>query len=607
MKSFFVLLLILTFGSVLPEGQQADTLQIDQLNARSYVLREVHIDSSRQLALAALALASEQRYEPGVIDGHNNLAWVFYRQNEYSQALNHAHQALLSATKRNYHRGLALAYVAIAACYFDLELAEEAKEFTARALAAALKSADKRLMSRLQCTYGIALYGLDKLDSSELISRQAMEFSTKINDPEMIAFAYRNLGDIRTEQDRFPDALEYYLAAHENAVRIRNHYLLASLGHRIGKSLLAVDRRNEALPNLERSLQLAEQYQYRDEYYYTCLVMEDYYADGKDFRSAYAFADKARASNAELSRQMTLLYGKLERQHNQHQVELLRTNTALQSEKIKSQRVLLISSTAGVTMFALLVFALVRTNCGIKKTNDRLRANEAELAKINSNKDILFAILSHDLRAPIASLRGITQLMIHQQVNAEQLQDLGRQLNYKIGLVEDHLQTVLHWSNSQLNDPESARKVIPVNNCIEELRPLYSELAKNKEIRIAVSLESKANILADPDQVCIILRNLLSNAIKFTEAGGEIRVSTIDEADGVMIRISDSGVGMSAEEVQRILSDEPVKSQLGTKNEKGFGIGLALCKEFRRKNGGRWTINSQLGQGTVFSLHFKRV
>lgn len=579
-----------------------DSLEIEKLNYQSYILREINVDSSQALASKALELANLSDYTKGIIDANNNLAWSNYRKNEYSKALNYAHQALIISEQKNYIRGRVLGYLAIAACYFDLEQPEEAKKHVQQAIKIGNQSKDQFLQSRLMCAFGIALYGMDKFDSAEYISRKSIEFSKSINDQEMVAFAYRNLGDVRGEQKLFDKALEFYLHAYEIADRIQNHYLVASLGHRIGKSLVYYKKFNEAYPKLNASLTLSQKHHYKDEYYFTCLVLEDYYVQRKEYQKAFQFADQARLSNTELSAQMTLLYGKLERQHNQHQLELLKTDAALTQEKMRSQKILLITSSVGITSFALMALALLRTNKQIKKTNDRLRENEKELSKLNRNKDSLFSIISHDLRGPVSSLRGITELMSNQVLTPAQVQMVGKELNYKVGLVEDHLLAVLHWSNAQLNEIAPQKREFSVNLCINEILPLYKELANAKSITIQSDLASGTSAFADESQVCIIIRNLLSNAIKFTNTGGKIEISTRDIDSKIEVTVKDNGRGMNSEQLNSILSKEGISSTYGTKNEKGFGIGLRLCAHFIQLNNGQWNIQSEPTQGTCFII-----
>jgi signal transduction histidine kinase len=101
------------------------------------------------------------------------------------------------------------------------------------------------------------------------------------------------------------------------------------------------------------------------------------------------------------------------------------------------------------------------------------------------------------------------------------------------------------------------------------------------------------------------LRNLINNAIKFTHQGGIIRISNQRENPFVKIMVSDTGIGMEPTRVRSLFQRIKHSSIEGTNKEKGTGIGLILCQEFVENNGGRMSVASELGKGSVFSFTLK--
>lgn len=595
--------LLVAFTLFLQEG---DTAHINQLNHFSYTLRESNIDSSHALASQALDLAEKAQYNRGIIDAKNNLGWVFYRHNNYAQSLTMAHDALIKSEPLTYTTGEALAYITIAACHFDLEQSDDAKRYVKRAWAKASHNAPHWLMARLWAVLGIAYYGLDLLDSAELITEQSIEFSKKYKNPEMLILSYRNMGDIRAEQENLQQALLFYTLAYEEAMTINSDYLLASLGHRLGKCLVTQKRMQEALPKLIQAIELSEKNKYQDEYYFTCLAMEDYYSAAGNFQQAFQYADKARISNAELNRQMALLYGKLERQRNSHQIALLKTDTALKQEKIKSQRLILISGAIGASALATVAFLFFRSNRQVKRANKRLQESESKLGEISKTRAMLLAVLSHDLRTPISSLRGITHLMDAGLLNVNEVKKLGKELDYKVGLVEDLLLSVLHWTQTQANELQTQKEVICAEDLIKDVLPLYQQQAASKKIELEATLLNCHRIEVDKNQLGIVVRNLLSNAIKFTPENGVISVAVHSDNEEVNIEVKDSGIGLDQKQMEHILNDGDVSSEPGTNKEKGFGIGLKLSRHFILNNGGRLRIISERKRGATFIAAFPR-
>ena len=103
------------------------------------------------------------------------------------------------------------------------------------------------------------------------------------------------------------------------------------------------------------------------------------------------------------------------------------------------------------------------------------------------------------------------------------------------------------------------------------------------------------------------LRNLISNAIKFTNAEGLVSLNFIENDTNIEIQITDSGVGIMAENIPNLFSIEKNISTLGTNNEKGTGLGLMLCKELIEKQGGKIWVESELGEGSIFKFTLKNI
>ena len=99
----------------------------------------------------------------------------------------------------------------------------------------------------------------------------------------------------------------------------------------------------------------------------------------------------------------------------------------------------------------------------------------------------------------------------------------------------------------------------------------------------------------------LVIRNILSNSIKFTKEKGKIIIDMYYEESMVIIKISDTGIGISKENINKIMSDNFYTTR-GTSNEKGSGLGLSLCKYFIEMNHGKLSIESEVGKGSTFSF-----
>lgn len=122
-----------------------------------------------------------------------------------------------------------------------------------------------------------------------------------------------------------------------------------------------------------------------------------------------------------------------------------------------------------------------------------------------------------------------------------------------------------------------------------------------KRITIHEDIKPDVHVFADENMIATVIRNLINNAIKFTPREGVITISTEDSKDSIIISVKDTGTGIKEEDIKRILEGEHISTR-GTENEKGSGLGLALCREFIEKNDGTIWISSTIGKGTEVSF-----
>ncbi|MCS6809554.1 MAG: HAMP domain-containing sensor histidine kinase, partial [Bacteroidota bacterium] len=124
----------------------------------------------------------------------------------------------------------------------------------------------------------------------------------------------------------------------------------------------------------------------------------------------------------------------------------------------------------------------------------------------------------------------------------------------------------------------------------------------HKQITIQNIVPVDTSVFADERMVEAILRNLLYNALKFTHVGGTVTISSQEQADAVRISVQDTGVGISEEDIVRLLEPDQSFSTVGTVGEKGTGLGILFCRELIEKNGGTLEIESVKHQGSTFSF-----
>jgi len=162
------------------------------------------------------------------------------------------------------------------------------------------------------------------------------------------------------------------------------------------------------------------------------------------------------------------------------------------------------------------------------------------------------------------------------------------------------IENLLEWSRFQSGKMHYQPESINLLQIINGISSLYNQNIKNKEINIKVNIKPNVNIYSDKKMTETVLRNIISNAIKFTYPKGSIILSSEKENDFVIIKVKDTGCGISEENLPKLFRLDVNLSTRGTSNESGTGLGLILCKELVEKQGGKLWVESKESEGATF-------
>lgn len=230
---------------------------------------------------------------------------------------------------------------------------------------------------------------------------------------------------------------------------------------------------------------------------------------------------------------------------------------------------------------------------------DEIEQKSQELVKLNNIKDKLLSIISHDVRGPLLTLRGLLDLVTTESLTIDEIRQLLPAVEHQIGGVTQLLDGLLFWANSQSESMVAQKNFFKLAEIIREAVDLVSLDSKKKSITCTVRMDSEPMVFADRKMAEVVLRNLLGNAVKFTPPHGQIRIKLETDHHDAFISIEDSGRGLTKEQIDKITNLVPHTSE-GTAKEKGSGVGLLFSQEFVRRNGGNLWITSNQNQGSVF-------
>ena len=233
-----------------------------------------------------------------------------------------------------------------------------------------------------------------------------------------------------------------------------------------------------------------------------------------------------------------------------------------------------------------------------------IESQNAELKRTISNRDKMYSVIAHDLRSPMASIRMVLNLLvstISSELIGEELFSLLDKANKESEETHDLLDNLLKWTKSQTGRINVVHQNFDISDVLIGIEDIFSLIAENKKQKINFDKQTGSIMVrADKDMLNTVLRNFMSNAIKFTPEGKDIDILVDKQDKFVKVSIRDHGVGISPERIATLFSAG--QTTYGTNNEEGSGLGLQLCQDFARKNGGDVMVESVLGEGSTFSV-----
>jgi two-component system, sensor histidine kinase and response regulator len=191
--------------------------------------------------------------------------------------------------------------------------------------------------------------------------------------------------------------------------------------------------------------------------------------------------------------------------------------------------------------------------------------------------------------------------------NYESLEEYATLIHQSSNRAMDLLLNLMEWAQSQTGRMIFAPEVFILVELIDGIVSMLESSAIQKKVQIKKEVPPDTIVYADKAMISTILRNLISNAIKFSYPGGEISVSVTKNKNGLVVAVSDTGIGIPKESIGKLFQiDQNIKTS-GTQNEQGTGLGLILCKEFIEKHGGKIGVESEPGKGSKFYFNIPKV
>ncbi len=243
------------------------------------------------------------------------------------------------------------------------------------------------------------------------------------------------------------------------------------------------------------------------------------------------------------------------------------------------------------------VLARVEAHLTIKKQREML-------SELNATKDRFFSIIAHDLRGPFTGFLGATRLLEEsaEELDVETLRRIASELNRSAGRSVALLENLLQWAMLQQRMVHPVPGPVVLHEVVREAADLLLPSAEQKRVRLELDVDSAHVARADTDMISTVMRNLLNNAIKFTPEHGMVTVRSAIEQGQVCVSVTDTGIGVAAEDLPHLFRVDRKVQRKGTRGESGTGLGLVLVAEYIDANNGTIDVESVASEGTCFTI-----
>ncbi len=441
---------------------------------------------------------------------------------------------------------------------------------------------------------------------SYLKAEESNRYATQLNDWGLMVNNYNILGAIERAKNNFDKSIFYLKNALEICSVDPGYLDKPNILNNIAWAYFLKGSYKEAINYALKSYKQAEETNIKIYISQSSVILKQSYEKLGDYKEAFKYSDiyanvQNEIMNADKTNQLLMLQAKYE--------------SKIKEEEIKEKEREIVYRTTIIIVISILaifiVFFFVWKNSEHKKKNKKLKElNEAitkhreSLIQLNKSKDKFFSIIAHDLRNPFSGLSGFSDILLnnYDDLDESERKEYIKLIHISARTVFNMLENLLKWAGIQTGKLVYKPSYYDVSSDLEQLIEVYKSLALKKEIKIVNNIGRGSFVYADKAMLQSLFNNLISNAIKFSNKNGNIILSTELCGNERVFTVSDTGVGMTEADTEKIFGIDTFFTKDGTDGEKGSGLGLVISKEIVEINKGKIQVKSSPGIGTTFTI-----
>lgn len=579
-----------------------------QLNFFAELLADKNTVLATSYANQALVLSTQHKIHKEKGKALNNLAWIKYRKGDFTSAFEYSTQALRWNEQMKNLPELAASYRCMASVYNSQGNYKRAIDFFEKDLELHSRLADNRSIGRALNNIAFCFFKQKAMDSARIFNQRALEQNLQLNDNYLLAFSYRNKGDLAEFEGKLDSARMYFSKAIQLAEKAKSIQLQVTGLYRIGRNFNNEKKYTAAIAYLEKALALGIQMGAKSETALIYNLLASAHEGNGNFKEAYQAQKKFSSLNDSLYQErsrskLAEMQAKFEAERKQTEINQLKRDKQQQDKESQQKTFLNISLLITSLIFVIMLLVIWRKNKFKTATNLLLNQQKEVLEETLLLKDKVFSIVSHDLRSPIASLNAVLPMLDPDTLDKDTYNELKDKLTLQVQNLHYVLDNLLVWSRSRMKGIAGNESILfQLKKQTEYSVNLLKALAQQKGITIDNQIDDELYYMSDSQHYDIIIRNLILNAIKFTPEKGVIRLISEDQNNHIRIAVTDNGVGMTQDQINRLFQLKTHFTTPGTHKEKGTGLGLLICAEYAAANNWNIEVKSEPGKGSQFSL-----
>lgn len=555
---------------------------------------------------------------------YNNIGTLYQEQGYFSKAMENFMKTLEIHEQMDFKNGMAAAYFNIASVYQATKEYEEALANYHKSLDIYRQSGDRRAIGNTLNNIGSIYYEKREFQRALETLEKALNIHREIGSRPAEAKVLYTLAGVYRHLENYSRALELFAKAKIIYSQLNNKMGLADVDTGIGSCYAFLGRNKKAVTVLARALNIAREIDYPPAIKKSSAYLHNVYAAMNRHRDAYrthllfkSVSDKLK--NDREVKKLTKLELQYEFRTIQREMELEQKKEVMAKEtEIKKQRFLRHAYFSGFLLMGLIAIAIYGGFHVKRKTNLMLAEHQqeilaqtvelelanTELKELNATKDKFFSIIAHDLKNPFSALIGSLKTLVtdFESFDKKEVKELLQITHESSEVTYSLLENLLLWSRNQTGKIQNNPEPVLINEAVETAISLVRNHAIEKSIEIENRIENGESVYTDKKMLQLILRNLISNAVKYTPNGGSVHVETRRLNGSLEIKVTDTGIGIAEEDIEKLFRMDTHFSRTGTADEQGTGLGLILCKEFIEMNKGTIDVESRVGEGSTFII-----